>query len=335
MKFLAATLALAALPLVVAAHHSRAEFSLEMQEIEGELVSVDWSNPHPTFTLQVLHEDQAELWQIQGYGSIYTLTRAGVTGDYFAPGDRVRLAGQLSTRRERLFLVSNALISDGIEVVFRRDAEPRWSETGVGGEEGYVAEASDFVDAATENRGIFRLWSRLNQGADSQFIPPLTAEAAAVAGSWDAMDDTSMRCIPKGVPWMMQSPHPYEFVDEGDVIKIRGHEFNIVRTVHMNDAGDPSEQPPSPLGYSVGRWEGNTLVVETSRINSPWFSGRGIPLSEAVEVVERFTLSDDQSRLDYRATTTDPATFTAPAVTERYWGALGETVETYECKIDE
>ncbi len=132
----------------------------------------------------------------------------------------------------------------------------------------------------------------------------------------------------------MGTPHPYEFIDDGEEIQIIGHEFNIVRTIHMTDVGNSSEQPFSHLGYSVGHWERNTLVVETTRINWPNFSVR-LPQSEAIEVVERFTLSDDQSRLDYHSIITDPTTFTEPAVRERYWGALGETPEPYECKVDE
>ena len=87
------------------------------------------------------------------------------------------------------------------------------------------------------------------------------------------------------------------------------------------------------MGYSVGRWEGNTLIVETSRIDWPYFDGGGTPQSADVETVERFAVSQDQERLDYRITITDPVTLTEPAVIERYWLALGETVEPFECQV--
>ena len=72
-------LAFGALPLSAAAHHSRAEFTGDFQELEGELIALDWSNPHPLFELEVTGDGGAELWEIQGYGSLYTLHRAGVT----------------------------------------------------------------------------------------------------------------------------------------------------------------------------------------------------------------------------------------------------------------
>jgi hypothetical protein len=132
----------------------------------------------------------------------------------------------------------------------------------------------------------------------------------------------------------MASPHPYELFDEGDEIKILSHEGNATRTVHMNGADDTSQQAPSYLGYSVGRWDESTLVVEISRIN--WSLYRpGTPQSELVTVVERFSLSEDQRRLHYQSTTTDSETFTTPGILERYYGALGETVAPYECEVDE
>ena len=74
-------------------------------------------------------------------------------------------------------------------------------------------------------------------------------------------------------------------------------------------------------------------MVTTTRINWPYFDNIGSPQSEAVEIVEQFTVSEDQTRLDYQFAVTDPATFAEPAVYERYWLALGETIEHYDCQV--
>ncbi len=71
--------------------------------------------------------------------------------------------------------------------------------------------------------------------------------------AWDALDDTSMACRPKGTPMAMTTPHPYEFVDDGDSIRILGHEFNIVRTIHMTEAGDPGTFVAGPA-VAEGYW---------------------------------------------------------------------------------
>jgi len=99
----------------------------------------------------------------------------------------------------------------------------------------------------------------------------------------------------------------------------------------------PADRLPSTVGYSTGRWEDDTLVAETLDIALTYFSLTyfffGFGLGDEVDVVERITLSDDQSRLEYSAVFTDTDTFTEPARIDRYWLALGETPEPYECTV--
>ena len=57
----------------------------------------------------------------------------------------------------------------------------------------------------------------------------------------------------------------------------------------MTAAADPGTQPRTPLGYSVGRWDGKTLVVETSRVSAPYLNADGVPLGAGARFVERFT----------------------------------------------
>ena len=71
---------------------------------------------------------------------------------------------------------------------------------------------------------------------------------------------------------------------------------------------------------SVGRWDGGTLVVDTTDIDYPHFDGRGIPLARGARVEERFTMNADGSRLDYTMKVTDPATFTEPVTLDEAVG---------------
>ena len=125
---------------------------------------------------------------------------------------------------------------------------------------------------------------------------------------------------------------PIELVDEGERILLRSRYFDTVRTIHMGQsAGEVTGVAASPLGYSVGRWDGRTLVVETTRINYPRFDTSGTPQSDQVRIRETFAISEDQSRLDYHMTLTDPATFTGPAEFARYYLALAESLDKFEC----
>jgi hypothetical protein len=66
------------------------------------------------------------------------------------------------------------------------------------------------------------------------------------------------------------------------------------------------------MGDARGRWEGNTLIVETSNLNDwSWFDSKGTPHSDAMTLVERFTFNDEKT-MDYRVTVTDPKVLTRP-----------------------
>jgi len=95
MKFFTVVL-LAALPLSAFAHHSRAEFTGEVEAIEAELVSARWVNPHPQLELRVIFESGTEeLLRIQVFGSARSLRQAGVTEALFDSGDDVTIVGRV------------------------------------------------------------------------------------------------------------------------------------------------------------------------------------------------------------------------------------------------
>jgi len=324
-------------PLVGNAHHSRTEYSGQpMQEVEGEILTVTWSNPHPSFTLTVSNEtEEPQIWDIDGWGSLYTMERAGLTAETVTVNDRVIVYGQLSTRRDNVFLLANMLLSNGTEVIFTTRGEPHWTGSHLGGRDQYVADAGNIVDALLEDKGIFRIWSAFGAeglGGSTAGLP-FTENALRARETFDYLDAPPVRCVPHGMPKMMMTPHPYEFRDHGATIALRGGDFGSTRIIYIDDAKDPETQPPSPLGYSVGHWEGGTLVVNTSRINYPYFDFNGTPQSEDVKILERFTLSEDQTRLDHEITITDPLAFTVPITREQYWLALGESLPRYECAI--
>jgi hypothetical protein len=113
--------------------------------------------------------------------------------------------------------------------------------------------------------------------------------------------------------------------------------FDLERVIHMDWDADPEEQDATPLGYSRGRWEGRTLVIETTRVSWPFLTIApliGAPQSEAVTMVERFTLREDETEMTYDITVTDPATLIEPIVAPNYlvwrWQP-GVEVQAYEC----
>jgi hypothetical protein len=336
MRDLVAVVLLVVLPAAALAHHSRAEYSTDIREIEGTLVGVLWRNPHPGFRIEVDDHGQTKTWDVEGWSSLYTFDRAGIGRDRFVAGEKLKVAGYASMQRPGRLLAAHILLPDGTEAILKRDAEPYWSTPEhLGGKANWEVETrAAVVDAAKENRGIFRVWSYPAPAYQTKEHVPLTETARKAHAAFDEVDNDIIRCEQKSMPGSMLTPNPYAFVDAGDTITIRGYEGDVVRTIHMNGALDAAAQPRSKQGFSVGRWEDDkTLVIRTSRIESPSLGFSGIALSDAARVVERYRLSDDQTRLDYRITVTDPQTFIEPATFEYYWLALGEHFGAYDCDV--
>jgi hypothetical protein len=323
------------MPIAVLAHHSRAEY-VEEFEIEGTLVDVLWRNPHPSFTIAVDDNGQLTNWTVEGWSSLNGFDRAGIDRDRFETGDTLKVFGLLSQRRSGRLLSTHILLADGTEAILRREADPHWgNSSSLGGRDNWEAHTeASLVNAAEQNRGIFRVWSYPSAHYVTQEYFPLTEAAAAARAEWDEVDNYVMRCEQKGMPGSMVTPNPYEFIDNGDSVTIRGYEFDVVRTVHMTGDADAADELPSRQGFSIGRWaDDHTLEIHTSRIDFPYLGLSGIPLSADVEVDERYTLSEDQARLDFLITITDATAFTEPATFQYYWLALGEEFGQYACDV--
>ena len=320
-----AALSLVLTPAMANAHHSTAFYSDVVLELEGELVGVKWRNPHVVWQMKVINDaGEEELWNMEG-ASTYPLKRAGVTRDLFVIGDRIKVAGQKSKREENVLLATNMLLPSGRELLLWGNIAARFGD------------ASKLVDAAGEMKGLFRVWSTpselfriIQKRLDGL---PYSDAALASRDEWDPIDNFVMRCEQEGMPRIMVNPHPFEFIDNGETITLHTELYDIYRTIHMDGSAPPAYQAASHLGYSTGTWDGDALVIKTSRINWPYFDNIGTKQSEAVQIVERFTLNTDQSRLNLHMTITDPATFTEAAIVEGYWLALGEEMPPpYNCQ---
>ncbi len=326
MRSSAAALGLLVLPFSTAAHHSQAEFSGETHEIAGELESVVWRNPHPAFTLRVINGDgQDEVWRVQVQGNVNGLSRDGVSGDRFLIGGQVRIAGHLSTRRPTLLLATRARLADGTEIVLGPD------ESSGSAVYRRAAEPAD-PQAVDQVRGLFRVWTVASR-VRTQGLP-LNEAARSAKAAWDPILDNPQRgCRPLGMPGAMMSPHPIEFLQDADDIILRLEEWDAIRTIHTAVDDSTGSHDPTPMGHSVGRWEDDTLVVTTTHIDYPYLDEHGTPQTDAVEVVERFTLSADERSLNWAATVSDPGTLTEPVVafTTRWEWVPGEELQPYDC----
>jgi len=319
-----------ALPFAAAGHHSQAEFdNSSVVEMEGEIVAAYWRNPHVNFTFR---SADGEEWEMEG-AAWNSLSRRGVPKDVVEAGDQVTVAVYRSTKRPRQLHVNNVLLDDGTEIVLG-GGQPRWSDRYYGGMGGAAAPQAG-ADTSAETGGIFQIWSIAGgRRVPLDREPPLTDSARAQQAAWDPItEDPLLQCIPPGMPPTMGNPYPMQFTERDGNIVIHLEEFDNVRTIYLepNAAADI----PAPLGYSLGRWEDGSLIVETSNIDYPYFNRVGVAQSDAVMTSERFTVSDDERRLDYVLTVTDPSTLTQPMTWSSYYvSGRGDSIKPYECTVE-
>ncbi len=331
-------------PLTSFGHHSvfgRFDQDASM-EIEGRVTEVLWRNPHVYVIVEVRDQnDERVVWELET-NTASRLLRSGIQSDAIKVGDQVKAAGWPPTTAAREIFATNLLLPSGEELILTSRAEPIWKDE-VTGDRSFQFQTEG--DASSPELGIFRAWSHTSvipmlfpAAFETEFdvyTYPMTDVARAALAAYDpATDNPTINCLPKGMPTIMEQPYPMEFVRQDENIALHIEEYDLIRTIHMGANSSSEAQPLSPLGYSVGRWDGDTLVVTTTRLDWPFFDQTGIPQSENSELVERFNPTEDGSRLDYEIIVTDPVTFTEPVTSEKYWLYLPDAeIQPYNCSV--
>ena len=127
------------------------------------------------------------------------------------------------------------------------------------------------------------------------------------------LEDPEARCLPPGIPRMTATPFPFQIYQLPDrILFLYEGGAHVWRVVYMDGRAHPKDPNPTFLGDSVGRWEGDTLVVDAVGFNDrTWLDQDGHPHTEALHITERYTRTDETT-LQYQATIDDPQTYTRP-----------------------
>jgi hypothetical protein len=150
-------------------------------------------------------------------------------------------------------------------------------------------------------------------------LPELTPRARADIESFDPLDDPVIRCVMPGFPRSGMVIYPFEIVQTEDMLVFLYEHFGMVRRIYMDGRSPPDYLPPARMGFSVGHWEGEELVVETTHIAAGLLSGAGLRQYGDVSVVERYRLVDNGRRLETDITITAPQTFLTPWARRMTW----------------
>jgi hypothetical protein len=120
------------------------------------------------------------------------------------------------------------------------------------------------------------------------------------------------RCLPFGIPIADTSFYPLKIIQEDELVVILNESFGLFRQIFLDGRTLAKDPNPTWMGYSVGRWDGDTLVVDSAGFNGKtWLDRRGHPTTDALHVIERFRRRDF-GHLDLQLTIDDPKAFTKP-----------------------
>jgi hypothetical protein len=124
--------------------------------------------------------------------------------------------------------------------------------------------------------------------------------------------DPDANCLPQGVPKINSTPLPFKILQEPNLIAILYEAFDQFRQIFMDGRTVPKDANPQWFGYSVGKWDGDTLVVESSGFNGQaWLDQVGHPSTDALRTTERFRRRDF-GHMDVVSTIDDPKAYTKP-----------------------
>jgi hypothetical protein len=191
-----------------------------------------------------------------------------------------------------------------------------------------AVDTSRLAPAPVDFSGI---WSRTSSGTAKVHFD-YTPAAAAVVEAYGYLDDPALRCVSPGLVRVSGWPYPLEIVQTPKQVTILYESFHEVRRIWLDRSERPTGVPHRAMGYSLGHWEGSTLVVETELLSAGYVDLFGEPLSEDSRVVERMSLSDDGQMLYSELTLYDPVNYKRPVVRHRSWRKTPDTVILeYDC----
>lgn len=295
-----------------AAHHSPAAYDMtNAVTVEGTIAEVVWKNPHIYLTVETTDAAGQPLLQEIEVGPLSAVQTYGLTQDAVALGSHVVVRVNPNRRGEgRIARGLNVSTDDGTVYAL--------ADRGLDGADAPVAVVpADGLAGSWVSQGAG--FSAFGRAASAW---PLTGAARAAR---DAPRDEPLAlglCEPYPAPAIMTVPsqRTIEVGETAVVMRIDSAGMEEVRTVHLDQAEHPVDVEPTVQGHSIGRWEGETLVIDTVAFAvHPVGVSIGVPSGPEKHMVERLTLTEDRLHLQYEFTMEDPAQLAEPVSFSMLW----------------
>ena len=291
------TLSLAAPAL---AHHSAAAFNTkETVTVTGTVTRYRFANPHVYLTLDVKKADGTVASVEVEAGAASVLNGLGFNANSVKVGEVVSITGNPGRREpEKLLLGRDLVKADGAYVPLNIASRSVY--------DGKVSTPATSIAGTWFSPGFGGF-----TGSARKWV--VTDAAKAVSAKMDARSTTQKDCIPIGLPFVTFYPVATTIEVQKDRVLIQPDWMDTDRTVYLAGRAHPPASQTSLHGHSVGRWEGKTLVVETTNFSEhPMGSSTNVPASPRKKLTERFTLGEDGKSLMVSGTVEDPLYLAQP-----------------------
>lgn len=293
------------------AHHSHASLNKDdVRTYSGVVTRYSWTMPHVFLNVEGLDEDGNVVTYSVEMNHPPSMKRKGWDKKSFKPGDQITWEGAHDHDPDRHY---TGMI---------------WAERGDGERFDMQDAPVGDVQPSTDFTG---LWKRSDIGGwNPHYRPPegwpLTAKGQAMVDAFDEDGNPMTNCGNPGPPKAMIVPYPLSITRPDDEHFIFERELmEEVRVVHLEHDHEDLKEERSRLGYSVGRFDGEELVVETNNfVADKWGTHTGIDSSAQKTLVERFALADGGTHLLARITVTDPVYLAQPVTFIHRWKILAD-----------
>jgi hypothetical protein len=292
------------------AHHSAAAFNTQ-QEIKttGTVTAYRFANPHVYIRLEVTKADGSKGAVEVEAGAAAVLNGLGFTRSSIAVGDVVTIVGNPGrVAPDKLMLARELFKSDGTYFPLNISSRSVYAPSGdvastiAGTWFSPMREFTGFLGSA-------RNWSVTDKG-----------KAAMAATAADPRATTQKDCIPIGAPGVMFYPVANTITVQKDRVVMDVDWMESERTIFLDGRRHPPASQTFLHGHSVGRWEGDTLVVETTNFREHAMgNSTSLPGSTQKRLVERFRVSDDRKSLVYSGVIEDPVYLAKPVEWTGRW----------------
>ena len=313
-----------AIAIPVLAHHSAAAYDTQKEiKLTGTVKVYTFKNPHVYMTLQVQKPDgSTNLVEVEA-GAASVLNPLGFNKDSVKVGEVVTITGNPSRNSpDKLMLGKDLVKKDGTYYPLNIASRSVYAAKN----EVATSIAGTWFSPRTEFTGFLggaRGWAVTDKGR------------AAMAAA-DPKANTQKDCIPIGAPALMFYPVADTITVERDRVVMKVDWMDSQRIVYLDGRKHPPATETSLLGHSVGRWEGKTLVVETTNFKEHAMGlTTSLPSSTQKRLTERFSLSPDGKNLIYAGTVEDPVYLSRPIDwTGRWEYRPGMPHSNQKCDLD-